>query len=458
MKKLIFISVIFSLYLFINATDKITSFVLASCGPHPFLPSTPFDYSLPEFPEHFNDSLDLGYRAVIRKQNYDRLNDIDKNKATIGRVLFYDKILSSNENISCASCHKQELSFADGQSFSEGLNSLTKRNSLHLNDLVWDAQALFSWDMGKQSLADMISLPLNDDNEIGINMEELADKMYNTTYYPSLFQIAYQHPVPKEEWIIECLVHFINSMHTFNSRLDQQAKKGFEDFTTQEKLGKKLFGESCSRCHSQGQFYYPTMQSNFNGLALDPNDLGAGEWNPDLKGLFRLPTLKNIALTAPYMHDGRHSTLEDVVKHYSDSIVTLDGQFSWFLPVGGFDFSDKEQAALVAFMETFTDETFATNEKWSDPFVYTSDTEDVVFDPALSISPNPASDVVHLSYENTRRETVTIDLLSGSGQLIKTYQTRENTFTISNFDLTEGLYILKLAIGKKTVTRKLIVK
>lgn len=459
MKKQLLVIALFSMILFINASEKITSLLLVVSGPEPSLPALAMDYSIPDLPPHFNnDSIELGYTSTAFPFMFNQnTKDINDDKATLGRVLFYDKLLSSNENISCASCHLQELSFSDGKSFSDGLNEPTQRNSLHLNDLAWDSQRFFSWDMEMETLSDMISLPLQDENELGIDMEEVIDKMFNTSYYPSLFQIAYQYPLASEEKIIECLVHFIKSMHTFNSRLDQQAKVDFEGFTQKEQYGKDLFRDKCARCHTQGSFYYPSERTNFNGLPADPDDLGAGEWNPEFEGLFRVPTLRNVELTAPYMHDGRHSTLEQVVKHYSDSLVLRNDQFSTLLPFGGFAFNDREEEALVAFMKTFTDLSFTTNEKWSDPFKSATTTDDLDNEINITLAPNPMNSYATISIENEKSEEIAITIYTQNGQIVCQETFNGTSYIIEKDRLNAGIYFINLQMGSKVSTKKLIV-
>lgn len=423
----------------------------------PTIPFPPYDYSIGPFPSHiYNDTIDIGYEG--RRSPFDDENtlQIDDDKATLGRVLFYDTKLSSSEKISCASCHKQEFSFADGKAKSNGVTELTSRNSMHLNGMAWNNTSFYSWDMEHETIEEMIALPLNDPNEIGLDMDMLIDKLFNTTYYPHLFQAAYGHPLATEEKIKESLIHFMFSMVSFDSKHDQGASIDFENFSASELLGLELFKRNCSSCHSQGRSYYIHSSINRNGLPEDSNDLGAGVWDSTLMHAFKLTSLRNIEVTNPYMHDGRFETLEEVVEHYSDTLVTSPD--NWFLPPQGFQFNKVEQEALVDFMKTFTDHTFLTEEKWSDPFKGVTSSIDLQRALNLSIYPNPASDLIQISFSNSKSENVSIELLTASGSLISTYSTIDNAISIDGTDLSPGMYILRLRLGDEQVAKKLVVK
>ncbi len=235
------------------------------------------DYSIGPIPSHiYNDRIDIGYEGRRNPFNDEDILEIDDEKAALGRVLFYDIKLSLSEMISCASCHKQEFSFADGKAMSNDVSGLTNRNSLHLNGMAWNNEIFYSWDMEHRTIEEMLALPLNDPNEIRLNIDELVDKLYNTTYYPHLFQAVYGHPLATEEKIKESLIHFMFSMVSFNSKHDQGASRNFENFNSSELLGLELFKRNCTSCHSQGRSYYIDNSINRNGLPEDPNDIGAG--------------------------------------------------------------------------------------------------------------------------------------------------------------------------------------
>ena len=437
--------------------------MLSGGGDRPDLPAIAYDYSFTDFPTHYSahsDSIQMGYDAWVDSHRLDSLEFIHDQKATLGRVLFYDNILSTNMDIACATCHHHDKSFTDGRQFSEGMSGLTNRNSLHLNDIAWDTHFNYSWDGSKSTLHEMISLPLNDDNEIGIEMDVVIDRMWNTSFYPALFQGAYQHPLATEEKIIDALVHFIASMHTLNSKLDQQAAVGFQNLTFLEYVGKDLFSQKCASCHHQGVGDFLSVARIQNGLELDIDDIGAGVWDTTKNYLFRMPSLKNIALTAPYMHDGRFATLEDVIDHYSEDIVEPLNDIGWssrILPIGGFNFTQHEKDALKAFLRTLTDQSFIENPKWADPFCRTTSTDNVESDLNISFAPNPMSDYSTIYFDNPTNLDVSISTYNQSGELLYKDTTTGSSFTLNKRGLVSGVYYVHISVGNKTSVRKLVV-
>jgi len=448
-----------------------SSFIFTVINEEPVLPDVPYEYDDVEFPAHFLSN-ELNFEAGYRSGGVDTLafEDLDNDKSTLGRVLFYDKKLSALENISCANCHRQSLSFAENKQFSEGISSPTRRNSLQLNDIAWTNNDRFFWDMSETDLHEMISLPLTDENEIGANMNDISVKLGLTNYYPELFQKAFGDEAINEERIVDALVNFISSMTTFNSRFDQEAANDFAGFTDQQLLGKDLFANNCSTCHTQGSnadFFidFPTNGDEFsmlemmpfvfnNGLPDDPNDHGAGEWDEQFNHLFKMPSLRNIELTAPYMHDGRFSSLEEVVEFYSEDVVMNDWGF--FIPDGGFKFSDEEKKALVSFMKTLTDDSFLTNPRWSDPFGVSSSIPENGFDD-LVIKPNPFSERSILEFDNSIGKLTSINIYSSNGRLIKHDNFSSNTYAFNKAEFSPGIYIIEVIQGDRRQTQKLIV-
>lgn len=457
------------------SADKTESFIMTVVNEGPVLPDVPFDYIVDEIPNHLiasefdPDTIDLGYEGGgIDTLSFD---DITDENATLGRVLFYDEKLSAMENISCGTCHDQSLSFTENKAFSEGINSLTKRNSMHLNDLAWTNDSHFSWDMEQKDLHEMIVLPLTDENEIGANMLEVSQKLASTSYYPDLFAAAYGDATINEERIVDALVQFIKSMTTFDSKLDKGAANNFEDFTQEELNGKDLFGMACGFCHVQGDELTAIFGFDFdgaspleffpelfnNGLPKDAEDAGAGEWLNGMDDLFKIPTLRNIELTAPYMHDGRFNTLEEVMDHYAHDAVETD--WGSFVPPGGFGFSDQEKSDLIAFLKTFTDKTFITEEKFSDPFepaiLGTSSYngfEDII------LKPNPMLDRAVIEYKNDLGKLVSINILSADGKLLRHDSTQEAAYSLEKDEFDAGLYFIELIMENSRSIQKLIVK
>jgi cytochrome c peroxidase len=300
--------------------------------------------------------------------------------ATLGRVLFYDAKLSRNNAVSCASCHKQNLAFSDNGKGSAGFGGLvTPRNSMAITNPLFNHN-LF-WDSRSTSAMDLVTKPIQNHIEMGIeDMTALSAKLAEVEYYPELFKQAFGSADIHEQRIASALSQFVNSMTSVDSRFDREQVRNFSGFSTLEKMGMDLFMSkraNCTGCHAQptfaaadfpgGEYGAPTVKGTANvGLDVVYKDQGKEE------GQFRIPSLRNIALTAPYMHDGRFETLEEVVEHYNSGIAMhrkLDRKLR--NPDGTpkrLNLDALEKRALVAFLRTLTDETFVRDPKFSDPF------------------------------------------------------------------------------------------
>jgi len=442
-------------------------------GEEPELPDEAFPYSDIELPEHFaNDTLD-GFGYSSGEIDSTRFDFIDDDVATLGRVLFYDKKLSALENISCASCHDQKLSFADDKAFSEGVNTLTKRNSMALNDIGWTDNHSFFWDMSETDLREMIVLPLKDENEIGVDIDEVVIKLQATSYYPDLFVKAFGTTNINEIMIVEALAHFMSSMTTFNSKFDKASNEGIEQVLSDEEMqGLFLFGLSCGQCHIQGDLasmfgilpeddfslleIFPEMFTN--GLPVLPgeDDNGAGEWQEGFDRLYKVPTLRNIELTGPYMHDGRFETLEEVVKYYSEEVGMNDHQ--WIIPEGGYGFTEGDQQAIVAFLKTLTDHSFIEDEKFSDPFGISGikDINESISN--LVVKPNPMGDFSIIEFDAEPNTQTQLRITNGQGQEVLTDIINGNTYELNKGKFGAGVYFMYFRQGSKTSTQKLIVQ
>ena len=443
------------------------SFIFTFLNEEPALPEIPYEYSDINFPDHISiNSATTGYYGSI---DTTILDFIDDDISTLGRVLFYDEKLSALENMSCASCHKQEFSFAENVDFSEGISTLTTRNSLQLNDLGWSNNDGFFWDMEFSNMEDMISIPFKDENEIGANMAEVSTKMLATEYYPELFEKAFGDIDITEERIIDALTNFISSMVTFNSRFDDEANIDFQGFTEEENLGKDLFTVNCATCHiegSQNTFFTNFDNSNqivfqrpflfSNGLEADPEDLGVGDWMNGFSGLYKLPTMRNIEITAPYMHDGSLETLDEVIDFYSEDVVFND--WNSLIPEGGFQFTPVEKDALKAFLVTLTDDSFTKDPKWSNPFpaspVNNHQTETI----ELQVSPNPMVGYALIELENSTNAEVSLHVYNNTGSLIKQDKFIGNQYELDKGNMIPGVYSILLQTGNKKNTIRLIVQ
>lgn len=315
--------------------------------------------------------------------------------ATLGRVLFYDRKLSFNNTTSCSSCHLAHLGFADGQQVSTGMqNTQTKRNAPGIANLAFESE--FFWDGRRNDLEAMVLDPVQDHVEMGLsNLDAVVSKLSHFEEYQSLFSDAFGSPEITEMRMRTALSDFIRSMVSADTKFDQWTA-GTANFNGQELRGKELFDQHCQTCHGGGSFG-GWGWANI-GLDEDYQDQGVGEWQnwDGANGAFLIPQLRNVAVTGPYMHDGRFATLEEVIDHYDQNIVlheNLDYRLIDFstadegsiidLPFGGIggdwaemgvsprrlDLSGADKAALVAFLETLTDEELMTAERFQNPWM-----------------------------------------------------------------------------------------
>lgn len=471
MKKFTFlaISLAFALFLLSN-TDRTPSmnFVYSAIEEEPVLPSFPFKYRV-DLPLHIREVPDVPPPYYPVEPDTALIEHVTNHGATLGRVLFYDKKLSALEDISCASCHLASQSFADNKDFSQGVNTLTSRNSMHLNDLGWTKNKGFFWDFREDDLHHAINLPLTDANEIGADVDDIALKLANTSYYPALFNKAYGSQEVNIDKITDALVQFIASMNTFNSKFDKAIANNFLNFSPSEMRGRDLFGNECATCHTEGSGigsfgglnltlqqsiqFFPNMLAN--GLDTEPEDIGVGSWMSGMDGLFKAPTLRNIELTGPYMHDGRFETLDDVIDFYSEDVVD-DGWSSNIIPAGGYQFTNQEKTDLKAFLLTLTDHTVALNPKWQNPFSIVSNTEELDVD--VKIMPNPMHLYSEVLVENPTGSRVDVNITDAMGRIIKTDYFNSSKYTIQKGDFTPGVYYISLTMNKKLATYKLIVQ
>ena len=355
--------------------------------------------------------------------NYAAKHGVNSGLATLGRVLFYDRNLSVNNAVSCGSCHKQEFAFADNVRFNKGFNGIDlKRNSPSIQgikgfvntpttvfvDGTWTTTintmpdksqqlpVLLFWDGRQNNLADMVLNPVLNHNEMNLpDFETLIAKLKQTKYYPGLFTNAFgDDEISKEriayalEGFISCLntnengfiTNDLNGSNTFNPNQQQQSSPLPANATIEEQ-GRFLFHNkyNCAQCHDPsniGSYGTVTTPSQMFNIGLDEvytdNGLGALTKKAGDQGLFKVPTLKNISLTAPYMHDGRFANLGEVIDHYSHSIKANRNLTSKFLGADGtpkkLNILPAEKAALIAFLNTLKDEDFLTSPMYSDPF------------------------------------------------------------------------------------------
>ena len=295
---------------------------------------------------------------------------LTKERVSLGRHLFFETALSKNTAISCNSCHPSENAFVDRKTKSTGfLGEKTKRHSMPLLNLAWKNSPFF-WDGRSPSLRDQILHPIKDPLEMGETLPAVINKLEEISYYPRLFEKAFGDQEITSERLAIAIEQYLLSLTSFDSKFDRAAK-GKAELTEEEKRGFELFmtendprlglrGADCFHCHS-GAFFTNHRFHN-NGLPPANDDLGREQATGQKSDRFKFstPSLRNIAITAPYMHDGRFDTLEEVVEFYSSGIhrsPTLDPNIAKH-PGEGLDLNEEEQAALVAFLKTLSDSRF----------------------------------------------------------------------------------------------------
>lgn len=345
------------------------------------LPETAFNYASPALPAAFSAP------PIPAQDNMPATNLTTDAGATLGRVLFYDKRLSTNQTVSCASCHLQANGFSDPRRFSVGFNGgLTGRNSMGLSNARWYQRKRFFWDERAATLEEQALLPIQDSLEMGMTLQALTNRLSAEPYYTNLFAQTFGTPDVTSERVAKALAQFVRSIVSTQSKYDAGVASGFANFTAQENLGRQVFfgqvgSATCSACHGSDNFV-PGPNINNNGLENPYVDKGVGALTGRAQdeGLFKVPSLRNIELTAPYMHDGRFATLEQVVEFYDSGVVAHPNLSPPLrVPPGNgaasgtplrLNLTPTQKAALVAFMKTLTDPSVATNAMFSDPFNY----------------------------------------------------------------------------------------
>jgi cytochrome c peroxidase len=336
------------------------------------LPETPFNYASPDLPAHFKTA------AARRFDNTPRDNSVTDAGATLGRVLFYDTRLSASNTVACASCHHQKRAFSEPNRFSKGFEGkLTDRNAPSLVNLRYYTRGRFFWDERAKSLEDQVLMPIQSKVEMGQDLTKLMELLNKDEKYHDLYQKAFGSDEITTQRTARALSQFLRSMVSYQSKYDEglskvlSAREDFPNFTAQENRGKSLFRGNCATCHMpQNQEAHFIMNRPLNnGLDADIKkaDGGVGDitLNTSEMGLFKSPSLRNVELTGPYMHDGRLATLEAVLDHYSRDVKNhpnLDGR------ARRRNLSNRDKADIIAFLKTLTDEKFITDPKFSDPF------------------------------------------------------------------------------------------
>jgi cytochrome c peroxidase len=289
---------------------------------------------------------------------------VSKERIELGRELFYERRLSSNNTISCGDCHAQVHAFADHNTpVSFGVNgAMGVRNSPALINLAW--QTSFMHDGGVNHLEMVALVPIMSEIEMNQPLDQLIVKLNDDEYYLDRFKKAFGRDSIDSQQLLIALAQFQMTLVSADSRYDQYME-GRARFTEQEERGLDLFMTNCSSCHQPPLFTDYSFSNN--GLDSVYSDRGREliTLNPEDRGKFKVPTLRNIDFTYPYMHDGRWYNLIDVLNHYTDGIQDnpqLDQRLSEPIVL-----SDEEKRDVIAFLKTLNDYGFISNHKFSEP-------------------------------------------------------------------------------------------
>ncbi|HEY8402791.1 MAG TPA: cytochrome c peroxidase [Cytophagaceae bacterium] len=290
-------------------------------------------------------------------------NQLTEERIALGKMLFFDPILSSDKKISCASCHIPQNSFTDSTRLSLGVNgAMGDRNSMPLINLAWSNS--FMWDGGVPSLEQQILNPLTNHKEMNMKVEEVIDRLSSHPLYPKLFKKAYGTK-PDAASLFKAIASFERTLISANSKYDRfYYGKDRSVFNESEYRGYLLFNSEkahCASCHSGFNFTNNTFQNN--GLYKEYKDQGRYNITFDEadKGKFKVPTLRNVALTAPYMHDGSIETLEEVLDHYNKGGNDHPNQSMHVHRHEDEKLSEEEKVDIINFLKTLTDESFINN-------------------------------------------------------------------------------------------------
>ena len=340
----------------LNYISILLIFIFVSCSVDPEikpkLPSNDIKEIIPEgWPQ-----------PVYRFEN----NPLTQEGFELGRALFYEEMLSSNNTISCGSCHQLFSAFANADHrFSHGINdSLGNRNAPGLFNMNWNTS--FMWDGGINHIETQPLAPIVNPIEMNENLNNVVTKLSASNKYKQLFKNAFDSEEITTQKILKAFAQFQGVLYSYNSKYDQY-KRNETTFTNEEISGYNLFIQKCNACHREPLFTDHEYKNN--GLPIDPtiNDFGREKitGNASDKFKFKTPSLRNIALTAPYMHDGRFNTLDQVLNHYSNgitSITNLDSSLQSGIPL-----TTSEKSNLKAFLLTLTDYKFIQDERFKDP-------------------------------------------------------------------------------------------
>tara|TARA_B110000238_G_scaffold194049_1_gene231346 strand:- start:42 stop:1031 length:990 start_codon:yes stop_codon:yes gene_type:complete len=322
---------------------------------------TPIPYNL-EIPTLFAEKL----IAPIVPAN----NPLTEEGVALGKKLFFDRILSGDGSQSCASCHNPKKAFTDQQQFSTGIQGESgERNAMPLFNLAWNFDERFAWDGKEFGLEEQALEPVSNPIEMHANWKKVTERIRQHPTYPNLFLQAFGTSKIDSIMITKAIAQFERTLISGNSKFDQFLRKE-TTLTPEEQNGFDVFMDEakgdCFHCHgSNNNPLWTDNKFHNNGLDATFKDLGFGNvtGDPNDNGKFKSPSIRNLAFTAPYMHDGRFSTLEEVINHYSEGLkksATIDPLMK-NIDKGGVQLSTQDKADLKAFLLTLSDNDFIEN-------------------------------------------------------------------------------------------------
>lgn len=293
-------------------------------------------------------------------------NTVTQDIFTLGRHLFYEPLLSEDTSISCGSCHQQVFAFSNGpgHATSHGVHDLLgKRNSPALFNLTWHTKIM--WDGAISNIENQPMGPIQNPIEMNLSYATAINRIAASSKYKLLFKKAYGDSVVTSERFLKSFAQFMGLMVSYKSKYDK-VKNGQETFTTSENSGYTIFKAKCATCHQEPLFSDYTFRNN--GLPINAYQ-DSGRYritqNPADLFKFKVPSLRNVGFSAPYMHDGRFSTLSGVLNHYASG-VTNTPNLDPILASGGISLTTQEKNDLISFLLTLNDNEFINDPKFSE--------------------------------------------------------------------------------------------
>lgn len=319
---------------------------------------------VPQPPTPISFQVPLGFPAPVYDFNN---NEVNRKRFELGRKLFYDPILSRDNTVSCGSCHQQEGAFSHiDHRVSHGIDNLSgNRNSPVLFNLAWHNS--FFWDGGVNHIEVQPISPIQNPIEMDETLANVVLKLQNSATYRSLFLEAYGSDSITSQMMLKAMAQFMALLVSADSKYDKYIRgEAGGSMTTQEIRGLNLFRQKCASCHVEPLFTDLTFRNNgLDSVFFDDPGRALITQNAADSGKFKVPSLRNIELSFPYMHDGSLSTLDKVLDHYISGVkytTTLDPSLN-----GGIQLTTQEKSDIISFLRTLTDNKFVTNPEFSDP-------------------------------------------------------------------------------------------